>query len=136
MVRHPARHARRRSRVVESRIPRLAPRASIRRHGRRTRQAEKDGEKLGKVSDAKLSGAAKTAHKAERNQAKNQRRLDKGLAEDDIDAILAALAIEDARRADVVIEKDCPRPLARGHASLTATNAVKPNELILYGASA
>ena len=93
----------------------------------------KTAKKLGKVSDAKLSGAAKTAHKAERNQAKNQRRLDKGLAEDDIDAILAALAIEDARRADVVIEKDCPRPLARGHASLTATNAVKPNELILYG---
>ena len=79
---------------------------------------KKTAKKLGKVSDAKLSGAAKTAHKAERNQAKNQRRLDKGLAEDDIDAILAALAIEDARRADVVIEKDCPRPVSYTHLTL------------------
>jgi len=108
------------------------PRASVDMGGGRDKR-KKAAKKLGKVSDAKPSGAAKTAHKAERNQAKNQRRLDKGLAEDDIDTILAALAIEDARRADVVIEKDCPRPLARGHASLTATNAVKPNELILYG---
>ena len=94
---------------------------------------KKVAKKLGKVSADKRTGATKTALKREKNAEKNHRRLERGLVEDDIDAILAAMAIEDARRAEVVVEKDCPRPQARGHASLTATVVGRGNELILYG---
>ena len=94
---------------------------------------KKVAKKLGKVSADKRTGATKTALKREKNAEKNHRRLERGLVEDDIDAILAAMAIEDARRAEVEVEKDCPRPQARGHASLTATVVGRGNELILYG---
>ena len=94
---------------------------------------KKQAKKLGKVSDDKLTGAKKTALKSEKNLEKNHRRLERGLVEDDIDKILAALAIEDATRAEVEVEKDCGRPCSRAHASLTATTSQKPSELILYG---
>lgn len=108
-------------------------RAARRAMGGGRDKRKKVAKKLGKVSADKRTGATKTALKREKNAEKNHRRLERGLVEDDIDAILAAMAIEDARRAEVEVEKDCPRPQARGHASLTATVVGRGNELILYG---
>ena len=91
---------------------------------------KKAAKKLGKTSAAP-TGAKKTEAKHLKTLEKNERRLQRGLADDDIDAILAALKLEDAERSGVTVEKNCPRPSARGHATLTSCG--KQNEIVLYG---
>ena len=93
---------------------------------------KKQAKKLGKASSAP-SGSQKTEQKREKTLEKNARRLERGLEGDDIDAILAALSLEHRARAGVIVENDCKKPSARGHASMTATNSAKPNELVVYG---
>lgn len=117
-----------RRRRVRVRPSRISPSMGGGRDKRRKQQ-----KKLGKVSESKTTGARKTERKSERNAEKNHRRLERGLIEDDIDAILNAMTIEDARRAEVEVERDVVKPCARGHASLTSTTTQRPNEMILYG---
>jgi len=93
---------------------------------------KKHAKKLGKTTAAP-SGAAKTEHKRERTLEKNQRRLTRELAGDDIDAILAALALANRERDEVSIEKDCPKPSARACATMVCVQRGGKHELVVYG---
>lgn len=84
---------------------------------------KKQAKKLGKASSAP-SGSQKTEQKREKTLEKNARRLERGLEGDDIDAILAALSLEHRERAGVIVEHDCKKPSARGHASMTDRKSV------------
>ena len=63
-----------------------------------------------KSPNAPGHGAAKTAAKTSKREEKEKNRLAKrvGHDEDDIDALLAAMALEDARNNAVIREEDVP----------------------------
>jgi hypothetical protein len=64
-------------------------------------------------------GAVKTESKTKRNEDKKARRAERALEgdEDDVDAILAKLALQEADRKAVTVEADCAPPSARVNAS-------------------
>lgn len=67
-------------------------------------------------------GTVKTATKTAKNEGKAERRTDRALAgdEDDIDALLAKIALADKAQTAVTIDHDCSPPSARVSASVTA----------------
>lgn len=67
------------------------------------------------------TGAKKTESKTLKNAEKQERRLGAKLAEDeeDIDALLAAIELEEAKRVAVTVQEDAQPPRARVHASYT-----------------
>lgn len=67
------------------------------------------------------TGAKKTESKTSKNAAKQERRLEVKLAEDeeDIDALLAAIELDEAQRSAVSVEDNSQPPCARVHASYT-----------------
>lgn len=66
-------------------------------------------------------GAKKTEAKAEKNEEKRTRRVQAKLDkdEDDIDALLAAIELEEAQRLKIEVLENCKPPPPRVHASYT-----------------
>ncbi|GMH39779.1 hypothetical protein BSKO_07677 [Bryopsis sp. KO-2023] len=67
------------------------------------------------------TGAKKTEEKTVKNLDKQSRRIEQKLKEDeeDIDAILAQIKLDEAKKTEVKIEDDCAAPSPRVHASYT-----------------
>jgi len=84
----------------------------------------------------KVSGKEKTERKTQKSADKKERRKEREAqgGEDDIDAILASLALEDAKKSAVTVDADVPPPSPRCNASLTACEiSPKRHELVLFG---
>lgn len=85
------------------------------------------------------AGQAKTERKTAAAEAKRVRRAERATAdEDDVDALLARIKLEDAAATAVTIEEDCPPPSGRANATLAcvlqpSTGPARPSELLLYG---
>lgn len=85
------------------------------------------------------TGQAKTERKTAAAEAKRTRRADRATAdEDDVDALLARIKLEDAAATEVIVEEDCQPPCGRANASLAcvpapSTGPVRPGEVLLYG---
>lgn len=85
------------------------------------------------------TGQAKTERKTAAAEAKRTRRADRATAdEDDVDALLARIRLEDAAATEVSVEEDCQPPCGRANASLAtvpapSTGPVRPGEVLLYG---
>lgn len=92
----------------------------------------RDKRKKNKPKTGGESGAQKTERKTEKAEAKRERRVEKKAAADgdDIDAILAQLALEERAKTKVTVQQDCGPPSPRCNASLTA---LSDRELVLYG---
>ena len=108
-------------------------RKTIRMGGGRDKRKKHD-KKLGKVSQSKLSGMAKTERKTELNLHKKKSRSG-GKEEDeenDIERILRELKLGDEEKREVRVEENCGRP-EPGRASCTLTTSVAKNAAYLFG---
>lgn len=104
----------------------------IRMGGGRDKRKKHD-KKLGKVSQSKLSGMAKTERKTELNLHKKKSRSSKEEDEEnDIERILRALKLKDEEKKEVRVEENCGRP-EPGRASCTLTTSVAKNAAYLFG---
>ncbi|GAA0144998.1 hypothetical protein LIER_05295 [Lithospermum erythrorhizon] len=88
---------------------------------------------MGKKQKKPGKGKEKTERKTAKADEKRHRRDSKKLSpEDDIDAILLNIQKEEAKKKEVHVEENVPRPSPRSNCSLTI-NPLKETELILYG---
>ncbi|KAJ7535226.1 hypothetical protein O6H91_12G023200 [Diphasiastrum complanatum] len=88
---------------------------------------------MGKRQKKPGKGKEKTEKKTAKAEEKRARRDDKKLAEeDDIDAILAKIQKEEAKKVEIYIEENVPAPSPRCNCSVTV-NPLRESELILYG---
>ncbi|KAJ0972836.1 hypothetical protein J5N97_020795 [Dioscorea zingiberensis] len=88
---------------------------------------------MGKKSKKPGRGKEKTERKTAKAEEKKARRESKKVSEeDDIDAILRNIQKEEAKKKEVHVEENVPRPSPRSNCSLTI-NPLKESELILYG---
>jgi hypothetical protein len=83
---------------------------------------KKHDKKLGKESKQKASGQAKTALKTEKRLGRMKKKTNDEDFLNDIDSILEQLRIEESKRMEVLIARDCERP--RGRVSCTFTSCV------------
>ncbi|GFP84629.1 kelch domain-containing protein 4 [Phtheirospermum japonicum] len=95
--------------------------------------AECKGKKMGKKTKKTGKGNEKTEKKTAKAEEKRSRRESKKLSpEDDIDAILLSIQMEEAKKKEVHIEDNVPAPSPRSNCSLSV-NPLKETELVLYG---
>ncbi|XP_071731731.1 uncharacterized protein [Rutidosis leptorrhynchoides] len=88
---------------------------------------------MGKKTKKPGKGKEKTERKTAKAEEKKARRESKKVSpEDDIDAILLSIQKEEAKKKEVHVEEDAPRPSPRSNCSLNI-NPLKESELILYG---
>ncbi|XP_039133659.1 kelch domain-containing protein 4 [Dioscorea cayenensis subsp. rotundata] len=88
---------------------------------------------MGKKSKKPGKGKEKTERKTAKAEEKRARRESKKVSEeDDIDAILRNIQKEEAKKKEVHIEENVPRPSPRSNCSLIL-NPLKESELIVYG---
>lgn len=88
---------------------------------------------MGKKSKKPGKGKEKTERKTAKAEEKRVRRETKKVSpEDDIDAILINIQKEDAKKKEIIVEDNAPRPSPRSNCSLHI-NPLKETELILYG---
>ncbi|CAI0446332.1 unnamed protein product [Linum tenue] len=88
---------------------------------------------MGKKTKKPGKGKEKTEKKTVKAEEKKARREAKKLSpEDDIDAILLSIQIEDAKKKEVLVEDNVPAPSPRSNCTLSI-NPLKETELILYG---
>ncbi|KAI5664979.1 hypothetical protein M9H77_24302 [Catharanthus roseus] len=88
---------------------------------------------MGKKNKKPGKGKEKTEKKTAKAEEKRARRESKKLSpEDDIDAILLSIQKEEAKKKEVHVEENVPRPSPRSNCSLNI-NPLKETELILYG---
>ena len=85
------------------------------------------------------TGQAKTERKTAAAEAKRVRRAERATAdEDDVDALLARIKLEDEAATAVSVEEDCQAPCGRANSSLAclpqpSTGPARASELLLYG---
>ncbi|KAK2968262.1 hypothetical protein RJ640_030312 [Escallonia rubra] len=88
---------------------------------------------MGKKTKKPGKGKEKTEKKTAKAEVKKARRETKKLSpEDDIDAILLSIQKEEAKKKEVQVEENVPRPSPRSNCSLSI-NPLKETELVLYG---
>ncbi|KAL3512609.1 hypothetical protein ACH5RR_025326 [Cinchona calisaya] len=88
---------------------------------------------MGKKNKKPGKGKEKTERKTTKAEEKKSRRESKKLSpEDDIEAILLSIQKEEAKKKEVHVEENAPRPSPRSNCSLNI-NPLKETELILYG---
>ncbi|ONK77696.1 uncharacterized protein A4U43_C02F9570 [Asparagus officinalis] len=88
---------------------------------------------MGKKSKKPGHGKEKTERKTAKAEEKRGRRESKKVSEeDDIDAILRNIQKEEAKKKEVHVDDNVPRPSPRSNCSLTI-NPQKETELVLYG---
>lgn len=88
---------------------------------------------MGKKQKKPGTGKQKTERKTAKSEEKRSRREEKKISqEDDIDAILANIQKEEAKKKEVHVEEHVPPPSARCNCSVTV-NPLKETELIIYG---
>ncbi|KAL3684696.1 hypothetical protein R1sor_002718 [Riccia sorocarpa] len=88
---------------------------------------------MGKKQKKPGAGKEKTLRKTAKSEEKQRKREDKKLKEeDDIDAILAKIQKEEAKKVAVQIDENVPAPSPRCNCSVTV-NPMKETELIFYG---
>ncbi|KAF6165329.1 hypothetical protein GIB67_018773 [Kingdonia uniflora] len=88
---------------------------------------------MGKKTKKPGKGKEKTERKTAKAEVKRARREnDKVSQEDDIDAILLSIQKEEAKKKEVHVEENVPKPSPRSNGSLNI-NPLKETELILYG---
>ncbi|XP_047327319.1 kelch domain-containing protein 4 [Impatiens glandulifera] len=88
---------------------------------------------MGKKTKKPGQGKEKTERKTAKADGKRARREDKKLSpEDDIEAILLSIQKEEAKKKEVHVEENVPKPSPRSNCSLNI-NPLKETELILYG---
>lgn len=88
---------------------------------------------MGKKTKKPGKGKEKTERKTAKAEEKKSRRESKKISpEDDIDAILLSIQKEEAKKKEVHIGENVPRPSPRSNCSLNI-NPLKESELILYG---
>ncbi|KAL8142011.1 hypothetical protein V2J09_015043 [Rumex salicifolius] len=88
---------------------------------------------MGKKQKKPGKGKEKTEKKTAKAEEKKARRESKKLSpEDDIDAILLSIQKEEAKKMEVHVEDNVPRPTPRSNCSLNV-NPLRETELILYG---
>eukprot|EP00854_Cymbomonas_tetramitiformis_P006370 gene6370-7633_t len=80
-------------------------------------------------------GAEKTERKTEKAEAKRERRVQKAAEgdEDDIDAILAGIKLQEATKIEVTVKELSEPPSPRVNCTLTAPNLQRHNDLVLFG---
>ncbi|XP_031480330.1 uncharacterized protein LOC116250664 [Nymphaea colorata] len=88
---------------------------------------------MGKKQRKPGKGKEKTERKTAKAEEKKARRESKKVSiEDDIDAILASIQKEEAKKKEVHVEENVPAPSPRANCTLNI-NPLKETELILYG---
>ncbi|KAK1293784.1 hypothetical protein QJS10_CPA16g00284 [Acorus calamus] len=88
---------------------------------------------MGKKTKKPGKGKEKTEKKTAKAEEKRARRESKKISqEDDIDAILKEIQKEEAKKKEVHVEENTPRPSPRSNCSMNI-NPLKETELILYG---
>ncbi|KAL4584824.1 hypothetical protein LXL04_009434 [Taraxacum kok-saghyz] len=88
---------------------------------------------MGKKTKKPGKGKEKTERKTAKADEKKARRESKKISpEDDIDAILLSIQKEEAKKKEVHVEENAPRPSPRSNCSLSI-NPLKETEMILYG---
>ncbi|KAG0583546.1 hypothetical protein KC19_3G145600 [Ceratodon purpureus] len=88
---------------------------------------------MGKKAKKPGKGKEKTERKTAKATEKRSRREDKLVSEeDDIDAILARIQKEEAKKVAVQVDENVPAPSPRCNGSMTV-NPLKDTELIFYG---
>ncbi|PIA51438.1 hypothetical protein AQUCO_01100342v1 [Aquilegia coerulea] len=88
---------------------------------------------MGKKTKKPGKGKEKTERKTAKAEEKKARRENKKVSvEDDIDAILMSIQKEEAKKKEVIVEENVPRPSPRSNCSMTI-NPLKETELIFYG---
>ncbi|CAI9280488.1 unnamed protein product [Lactuca saligna] len=88
---------------------------------------------MGKKTKKPGKGKEKTERKTAKAEVKKARRESKKVSpEDDIDAILLSIQKEEAKKKEVHVEENAPRPSPRSNCSLNI-NPLKETEMILYG---
>ncbi|KAI3499523.1 hypothetical protein L1887_35324 [Cichorium endivia] len=88
---------------------------------------------MGKKTKKPGKGKEKTERKTAKAEEKKARRESKKVSpEDDIDAILLSIQKEEAKKKEVHVEENAPRPSPRSNCSLNI-NPLKETEMILYG---
>ncbi|KAK9108364.1 hypothetical protein Syun_024375 [Stephania yunnanensis] len=88
---------------------------------------------MGKKAKKPGKGKEKTEKKTAKAEEKRARRDQKKVSqEDDIDAILMSIQKEEAKKKEVHVEDNAPRPSPRSNCSMNV-NPSKETELILYG---
>lgn len=88
---------------------------------------------MGKKAKKPGKGKEKTERKTVKAEEKKARRESKKVSpEDDIDAILLSIQKEEAKKKEVHVEENAPRPSPRSNCSLNI-NPLKETEMILYG---
>ncbi|CAN6449208.1 unnamed protein product [Victoria cruziana] len=88
---------------------------------------------MGKKQRKPGKGKEKTERKTAKAEEKKARRESKKVSiEDDIDAILASIQKEEAKKKEVHVEENVPAPSPRSNCTLNI-NPLKDTELILYG---
>ncbi|KAK1319171.1 hypothetical protein QJS10_CPB04g01693 [Acorus calamus] len=88
---------------------------------------------MGKKTKKPGKGKEKTEKKTAKAEEKRARRESKKISqEDDIDSILKEIQKEEAKKKEVHIEENAPRPSPRSNCSMNI-NPLKETELILYG---
>lgn len=88
---------------------------------------------MGKKTKKPGKGKEKTERKTAKAEEKRARRDNKKVSiEDDIDAILLSIQKEEAKKKEVHVEENVPRPSPRSNCSMNI-NPLKETELIFYG---
>ncbi|XP_026407416.1 kelch domain-containing protein 4-like isoform X2 [Papaver somniferum] len=88
---------------------------------------------MGKKTKKPGKGKEKTERKTAKADEKRARRDNKKISEeDDIDAILLSIQKEEAKKKEIHIEENVPKPSPRSNCSLNI-NPLKETELIIYG---
>ncbi|KAK9049465.1 hypothetical protein SSX86_031569 [Deinandra increscens subsp. villosa] len=88
---------------------------------------------MGKKTKKPGKGKEKTEKKTAKAEEKKARRESKKVSpEDDIDAILLSIQKEEAKKKEIHVEENAPRPSPRSNCSLNI-NPLKETEMILYG---
>ncbi|KAJ0527818.1 putative kelch-type beta propeller [Helianthus annuus] len=88
---------------------------------------------MGKKTKKPGKGKEKTERKTAKAEEKKARRESKKVSpEDDIDAILLSIQKEEAKKKEIHVEENAPRPSPRSNCSLNI-NPLKETEMILYG---
>ncbi|XP_026402696.1 kelch domain-containing protein 4-like isoform X1 [Papaver somniferum] len=88
---------------------------------------------MGKKTKNPGKGKEKTERKTAKADEKRARRDNKKISEeDDIDAILLSIQKEEAKKTEIHIEENVPKPSPRSNCSLNI-NPLKETELIIYG---
>ncbi|KAK1433888.1 hypothetical protein QVD17_10806 [Tagetes erecta] len=88
---------------------------------------------MGKKTKKPGKGKEKTERKTAKAEEKKSRRESKKISpEDDIDAILLSIQKEEAKKKEIHVEENAPRPSPRSNCSLNI-NPLKDTEMILYG---